>query len=120
MDLQGAREAAKPIYWCGSSLDDLRAFPESVRARAGKELRKMQFGLDPTDVKRVSTWGAGVIEIRLDEDANTWRVACVAKFEEAVYVLHSFSKKERKTRLSDAWVIRQRYHEIVNQRRSSR
>ncbi|WP_390901331.1 hypothetical protein [Siccibacter colletis] len=37
-----------------------------------------------------------------------------------MYVLHSFSKKERKTRLSDAWVIRQRYHEIVNQRRSSR
>ena len=37
----------KPIGWCGSSLDDLRAFPEIARAEAGYQLRKLQRGEPP-------------------------------------------------------------------------
>ena len=40
--------ATKPITWIGSSLDDLRDFPESARIRAGYQLRRIQEGLMPS------------------------------------------------------------------------
>ena len=39
----------KPIEWRGSSLDDLREFPEAARRVAGYELRKLQRGEAPDD-----------------------------------------------------------------------
>jgi phage-related protein len=41
-----------------------------------------------------------------------WRVLYVAKFEDAVYVLHAFQKKSRKTRREDIEIARQRYRQI--------
>ncbi|MGL5385794.1 MAG: hypothetical protein ACRC2A_16525 [Enterobacterales bacterium] len=55
----------KKIDWRGSSLKDLQAFPEDTRAIAGHELRKVQFGQEPADLKSINDWGSGVIEIRL-------------------------------------------------------
>jgi len=39
----------KPIYWIGSSRDDLSNFPEEIRRRAGFQLRAVQRGQIPTD-----------------------------------------------------------------------
>lgn len=79
----------KPIQWLGSSLEDLSNFPESARRRAGFQLRAVQNGEDPSDFKPMSVVGAGVQEIRIrTEDA--YRIFYIAKFEEAVYVLHAF------------------------------
>jgi phage-related protein len=55
----------KPILWTGSSLDDLREFPEDARRIAGFELRRVQQGLQPTDWKAMVVVGAGVEEIRV-------------------------------------------------------
>lgn len=44
--------------------------------------------------------GAGVSEIRIHEQGEH-RVLYVAKFPEAIYVLHAFSKKTRETRQAD-------------------
>lgn len=44
-----------------------------------------------------------------------WRVIYVAKFVEAVYVLHVFQKKTRKTRRKDIEIARQRYKKISGQ-----
>jgi phage-related protein len=41
-----------------------------------------------------------------------WRVLYVAKFSDAVYVLHSFQKKSQKTRREDIDLARQRYRQI--------
>ncbi len=46
--------------------------------------------------------------IFLDE----WRVVYIARFQEAVYVLHAFQKKTRKTRQQDLDLARQRYKQI--------
>jgi len=48
----------------------------------------------------MSIVGSGVIEIRVHADGE-FRVFYVAKFEEAVYVLHVFLKKTGKTSLFD-------------------
>lgn len=59
--------------------------------------------------------GAGASEIRVHAE-NEYRVIYVAKFDEAVYVLHAFTKKTRATSLRDVRVAQQRYREMVAQR----
>jgi predicted XRE-type DNA-binding protein len=68
------------------------------------------FSLDCTsDWKPMSTVGAGAGEIRIKDEAGIYRVIYVAKFEEAVYVLHVFEKKTQKTRKADIALAKARY-----------
>ncbi|MGK3114600.1 type II toxin-antitoxin system RelE/ParE family toxin [Candidatus Pantoea formicae] len=106
----------KDLDWRGTSKDDLQAFPLEARKTAGKELRKVQFGENPSDFKSINSWGSGVIEIRLDDEDNTYRVVYVAKFEEAIYVLHSFVKKTQNTSRKDVETIKERYKAVVHER----
>ncbi len=98
----------KPLRFLGSSLDDLRNFPDEARRAAGFELRAVQNGLEPSDWKPMQAIGPGVNEIRIHV-LGEWRVIYVAKFRDAVYVLHAFQKKTRKTSQHDIDLSRQRY-----------
>jgi len=44
----------------------------------------------------------------------------VAKFEEAIYVLHSFQKKTRKTSRNDVEIAQARYRAVVAERKGSK
>lgn len=55
--------------------------------------------------------GMGVKEVRLHA-LGEWRIIFVAKFEDAVYVLHSFQKKGEKTSQKDVELARKRYKQI--------
>jgi phage-related protein len=101
----------KPLNFVGSSLDDLRNFPEEARRAAGFELRAVQSGLEPTDWRQMNVVGPGVKEIRIHV-LGEWRVVYVARFRDAVYVLHAFQKKTRKTSGHDIDLARQRYRHI--------
>src|SRR5262249_2031907 len=81
----------KILVWIGASFEDLRDFPPEARRIAGYELRRIQRGLTPTDWKPMSSVGLGVNEIRIHTRVEH-RVIYVAKFEEAIYVLHAFEK----------------------------
>ena len=83
----------KPIDWRGSSFADLCAFPDDAKRNAGYQLRKVQRGAQPDDFKFMSEVGAGVTEMIVDTSDGWFRVMYVAKFEEAIYVLHSFQKR---------------------------
>ena len=85
----------------GSSKEDLIEFPEEIRRLAGQQLRKVQFGEDADDADSMSRVGAGCYELRFRDKAGWYRVIYVAKFEKAVYVLHSFSKKTNATPQTD-------------------
>jgi phage-related protein len=98
----------KTITWLGSSLADLRAFPKEARQDAGFALDLVQQGFVPPDWKPMSTVGAGVNEIRV-RAGGQFRVLYVAKFAEAVYVLHAFAKKTSKTAPGDIEIGRRRY-----------
>jgi len=102
---------AKPLKFVGSSLDDLRNFPDEARRAAGFELRAVQDGLEPSDWKPMHAVGHGVKEIRIHV-LGEWRVVYVAKFNDAVHVLHAFRKKSRKTGQQDIKLARQRYRQI--------
>jgi phage-related protein len=95
----------------------MREFPEPARKRAGYELRKLQRGESPDDWRPFSEVGPGVNEIRIDSPDGWFRVMYVAKFEEAVYVLHSFQKKTRKASRNDVEIAKARYRAVVAERK---
>jgi phage-related protein len=101
----------KPLVFLGSSLDDLREFPEEARRAAGHELMQVQLGELPSDFKPMPAVGKGAYEIRVHV-LGEWRVLYVAKFWNAVYVLHSFQKKTQKTSQSDLTLAAKRYKTI--------
>jgi len=82
----------KPIAWLGDSLARLREASADIRA------------------------GAGVMESRVHGE-NEFRIFYVAKFAEAVYVLHGFTKKTRTTRKADIDTDRRRYAELLEVRK---
>ncbi len=105
----------KPLYWLGSSRDDLCDFPEEARRKAGFQIRAVQRGQLPTDFKPMPAVGVGVEEIRVrTEDA--YRIFYVARFAEAVYVLHAFQKKTHKTSKQDIQLGQQRYKQMLQYR----
>jgi phage-related protein len=58
--------------------------------------------------------GPGTCEIRVREAAGAFRVIYVATFKDAVYVLHAFQKKSRRTSNSDLKLAGRRYQEARN------
>ena len=94
---------------------DIRDFPVSARREAGYQLDQVQQGGDPDDWKPVNTVGQGVREIRIREDSGAFRVIYVAKFVNAVYVLHCFQKKTEQTSKADIDLAAKRYKELVKE-----
>ncbi len=102
----------KPVFFVGTARKDLAEFPESARRRAGHERFMVQMGREPSDCKPLQRIGPGAFEIRVRDEVGTFRVIYVAKLEHAVYVLHAFQKKTRKTSQSDIALAAKRYHSI--------
>lgn len=111
--------STKPLRWLGDSRRQISDFPEEARQRAGFELWEVQQGNDPSDWKPMPTVGAGVKEIRVHANGE-YRVLYVAKFEEAVYVLHAFVKKTQRTPKQDLEIAGARFRGLVEERKRSR
>lgn len=105
----------KPVEFRGSALGDLRAFPTSARREAGHQLDQVQRGYEPDDWKPMPTVGRGVQEIRIRDAAGAYRVIYVAKFVEAIYVLHCFQKTTQKTSKADLDLAAKRYRELLKE-----
>lgn len=110
---------AKPLFWLGSSLADVRAFPEEPRRILGHELFQIQQGLEPSDWKAFRTVGPGVRELRVLL-GGAFRVLYVAKFSEGIYVLHAFEKRSRRTRHADIDLARKRLRDLDRWRKQRR
>lgn len=65
----------------------------------------------------MSTVGQGVKEIRIRDATGAFRVIYVARFAEAVYVLHCFQKKTQKTGKTDLDVAAKRYRDVLKELR---
>jgi phage-related protein len=108
------------LYWCGTSLDDLRAFPKVAKISLGRELDRLERGAMPTDFKPLKKLGkgiTGVYEVRTREQGDIFRVAYVTKFGDDVVVLHCWQKKTQQTSESDKKTIVKRYREFQERRR---
>jgi len=83
----------RPLFWVGSSKEDLLAFPEPVQDEIGTALSVAQFGGKHPSAKPWRGEGPGVFEVVEDHRGNTYRAVYTVRFEGAVYVLHAFQKK---------------------------
>jgi len=90
------RRKVKQLVWIGSSLDDLKKFPEDVKDVFGYALYLAQIGGKHPAAKPLKGFsGASVLEIVEDHDTNTYRAVYTVKTAETVYVLHAFQKKSK-------------------------
>ncbi len=105
----------KQLRWLGDSLDVVKAFSDEAKRSVGHQLGLVQTGMEPDDWKVMETVGSGVKEIRLRFE-KAYRVMYVAKFSEAVYVLHAFEKKTQKTSKQDIDLAAGRYKALVKVR----
>lgn len=107
----------KQLQWLGDSLDAVKTFSDEAKRSVGHQLGLVQSGHDPLDWKPMENVGAGVKEIRIRMETS-YRVLYVAKFSEAVYVLHAFVKKTQKTSKKDIDLSVERYKALIRARNS--
>ncbi|MDP3089588.1 MAG: type II toxin-antitoxin system RelE/ParE family toxin [Nitrospira sp.] len=107
----------KPVHFVGSSRERLRDLPDDVRETVGHQLFKVQQGKEPDDWTPMPAVGLGVNEIRVRDESGGYRVLYLAKFEEAVYVLHVFEKRSQKTLNSDIRLAKGRYADLLRWRK---
>jgi phage-related protein len=96
----------------GRSREDLREFPDADRGDAGYELDEVKRGEEPSDWKPMPRVGAGVREIRVQEESGAFRVIYLASRPEGVYVLHCFQKKTQKTSRRDLGLATERFKRL--------
>ena len=105
-------DPVKPVAWVGSSKKDFRAFPDDVQDAMGFALYQAQIGSWHAAMKVLKGFGgASVIELLENHQGDTYRAVYTVRFEEAVYVLHSFQKKSKtgiKTSQQDIDMIKAR------------
>lgn len=100
----------RSIVWIGSSLKDLKKFPEDVKDQIGYIFYQVQIGENHPKIKPLKGY-PGVMEIVSDYDKDTYRVVYAIKLSDEIYVLHAFKKKSKKgirTPQSEIELIKQR------------
>lgn len=104
----------KDIAFLGTSLDDIRDFPDDIKQDTGYQLHLVQMGEMPQDFKYMPSIGSSVVEIRLKDADGIYRVIYTAKFADVVYVLHAFTKKTQKTPQADINLAKSRLKALIN------
>jgi phage-related protein len=102
----------KSIRFLGDSLKRLREFPDDARQDAGYQLDKVQRGEQPDDFKPMPSIGQGVEEIRIWDEAGTFRVIYAARIDDTIFVLHAFQKKTQTTSKRDIELARARWSQL--------
>jgi phage-related protein len=104
--------AMKEVIWLGSSKAYWDAFPVPIRRIARFQLHLVQWGMEPSDWKPMTTVGPGVRELRVHDETGAFRAIYLATRPEGVYVLHAFQKKTPATSLQDIRKAQERFKTI--------
>ncbi len=103
----------KPLRFVGDSLKALRDFSADARQDAGYQLDEVQRGEQPADFKPMPSIGLGVEELRIRDESGAYRVIYIARFAEAVFVLHAFRKTTQAASQHDLDIAKNRFAQIV-------
>jgi phage-related protein len=111
----------KHVIYCGNSQKEISNFEIKAKQRVLRLLDMLRVDLDlnPKDFKHMTTVGNGVYELKV-RTTKQHRVFYVAKFSNAIYVLHAFIKKTQQTSKHDIELGRQRYKAVVNYLRGTK
>jgi len=75
--------------------------------------------MDPVDHKSMSAIGRGVKEIRV-RYRGQFRLIYIATFEEGIYAISAFQKKQQKTPKKELDLARTRYKQLAKDRANQR
>src|SRR3970040_1374371 len=106
----------KAFVCLGDSLERLRKFPVDAMHDIGYQLELVQGGDEPKDWKPAPSVGPGGGGLRLQVGA-AFRLIYLARLPQAVYVLHAFQKKSRRTAKLDIELARRRLRMLIAERR---
>jgi phage-related protein len=97
----------------GDSKEVLSSFPDDVKAMFGFNLRRLQNGERLTcKFRPMPSIGAGVFELK-DQDERTWyRLLYLTKVLDVIYVLHCFQKGTKRTTRQDLETAQTRLNEV--------
>jgi len=105
----------KELIWLGSSLDDLKSFPDEVQDEVGYALHCAQLGNTDSTAKPFRGHGAGVYEIVSNFNTDAYRAIYIVNLDDCLYVLHAFQKKSKsgiKTPKTDLNIIDTRLKQL--------
>ena len=105
----------KDVTWIGNTLNVLSGFPAQAKHDLGVELLRVQHGMNPVNHKPMSAIGSGVNEIRV-RYRGQFRLIYIATFEEGIYAISAFRKKQQKTPKQELDLARTRYKQLVKDR----
>jgi phage-related protein len=92
----------RQLFWVGTALDDLRAFPDEVRREIGHALHLAQLGEKSPAAKPLKGFkGGGVLEVVDAFEGEAYRAVYTVRFESGVYALHAFQKKSHRRIATD-------------------
>lgn len=110
----------KDVVWFPDHLrlEIRNEWSSEVRQIAGVELGRVQLGLQPVHYREMPSIASGVKEIKVqDEHKSQYRLMYIAKFPEAVYVIHVITKKtSQKTDKADIELAKKRYKQLQVER----
>ena len=107
----------RELFWVGTTLEDVRTFPDEVRREMGHALHLAQLGGKAPSAKPLRGFkGAGVLEVVENFDGNAYRAVYTVRFASGVYALHAFQKKSHRgiaTDRRDIELVEQRLREAA-------
>ncbi|HEY9755513.1 MAG TPA: type II toxin-antitoxin system RelE/ParE family toxin [Oculatellaceae cyanobacterium] len=117
-------EDPKTVIWRPENLraEIKKKWPVDVRENVGFQLQRVQFGKEPNNYRTMPSIGAGVYEIKVqDDDKKQFRLIYVAKFAEAIYVIHVITgKTTERTSPQDIELAKQRLKQIIEERKAEK
>ena len=72
----------KELFWIGSTLDDLKLFPEKVQDEIGYALHCAQIGETHLSAKLFRGYGSGVYEIVSNFNTDAYRAVYVVTLDD--------------------------------------
>ncbi|MGB7987567.1 MAG: type II toxin-antitoxin system RelE/ParE family toxin [Terracidiphilus sp.] len=113
MIIDSVSKVSAKILWEGDSRDILKTWPSGVQHDIGLSLRDLQDGERPSlPARPMQSIGQGVFELKTEDEAAWYRVIYLARIEDTIYVLDSFTKKTRKTEKKDLNRARRRLSNV--------
>jgi phage-related protein len=120
-DLSGPAKspALVPVVFQGDSRRVLQGFPDGVQGDLGYALYRLQLGQTPPDRKVVREVGAGVYELR-EQDQKAWYRVLYVRREDAIQVLHCFEKRSNAIEQKDIETAKARLKRVLEAEREDK
>lgn len=104
----------QPALFHPKALEAIQGFPRSVKKALGEALLDLQHGrrLTMPLSRPMPVVGKGVHELRVKDQAGTYRAFYLVRDQHGIHVIHAFRKKAQKTPMHEIELGQRRLKEL--------